>query len=58
MLALGRDIPGAMRLNSADLGHVFDVVLMHAFALDSYQPPGYDGVVDAAAATPGLVAVR
>ncbi len=46
VLALGRDISGAMQLTSADLAYVFDVVLMQACALASYQPSAYDGVVD------------
>jgi thioesterase domain-containing protein len=46
VLALGRDIPGAMQLTSADLAYLFDVVLMHACAVDSFQPCAYDGVVD------------
>ena len=46
VLALGRDIPGAMQLNSTELAYLFDVVLMHAGAVASYQPSAYDGVVD------------
>ncbi len=46
VLALGRDIPGAMQLTSSDLAYIFEVVLMQASALASYQPSAYDGVVD------------
>jgi thioesterase domain-containing protein len=44
--ALGRDLPGSMRLPAAELAYVFDVVLMHACASARYQPCAYDGVVD------------